>query len=218
VRRTLLSVVVGLAGAGAVASAAWSLQTVALPPPARADRVVADVAQWLDRYRLAVDIFHLDGRRATGLCLRGSFRLGDIRVGHASVLDFTRGPVVLVYRRHGSDVISGRNEQRLPVKLAAKVGCSYELLVQLGTVAQASHRVRAEHAYAAGQAAIALHLPSLRDERLTLYVSPTTYRPLVAIARVDGREATARLFLTRVTRGLLARFRFGPDGKPEQRP
>lgn len=200
-----------------VAGTAWSIETVGLPPPARADRVAADIARWLHSYRLAVDVFHIEGRRTTGECFRSRFRFPHGSPGTASVVSFTPGPVALVSEHHHAEILSGRREPGLPMRLAARAGCTYELLIQLANVAQAGLHVRVERAFAAGQPALALRLPRLREERLTLFVTPRTYRPLVAFVAVKRREVSARLFLTRVTPGLLARFRLGPGGRPEER-
>jgi hypothetical protein len=61
-------------------------------------------------------------------------------------------------------------------------------------------------AYAANQPAIALKVSRGPDKRLTLYLSPRTDRPLVAIVAVADQEVTARLYLSRVKRPVLAHF------------
>jgi hypothetical protein len=63
-----------------------------------------------------------------------------------------------------------------------------------------------ERAYAANQPALALEL-RLHDERLTLYLSPRGYRPLVVLGAVGGRIAVARLYLTHVAPAQGAMFR-----------
>src|SRR5262249_56901862 len=70
VRRALLSVAVGLAGAACVTASGWALPAAALPPPTPAARVAAEASAWFHDYRLVVDVFHFHHRRMTGACLR----------------------------------------------------------------------------------------------------------------------------------------------------
>src|SRR5579864_2394197 len=65
---------------------------------------------------------------------------------------------------------------------------------------------RIEVARAANRPAVALEL-HLHHERLTLYLSPRTYRPLVVLGAVGGEIASARIYLTRLTYSRLAQFR-----------
>lgn len=209
-RRALVSVVVGLAGAAALAAAAWAVQTVALPQPARAHRVAADVGQWFHYYRLSIDVFHSDGHRFSGECLRGSYRIRGprhVRHAHGSVLALSGGPVVLLTGKRRIRLVSGRRRSELPAFLAVAAGCTKALASEVDAAAQSNLRLRVERAYAANQPALALRLPRIRDERLTIYLSPRNDRPLVAVAAVGGRIATARLYLTRATTGRKARIR-----------
>jgi len=64
-----------------------------------------------------------------------------------------------------------------------------------------------ERAFAANQPALALEISNLRDERLTVYVSPRQYRPLVAIAAAEGQTATARIYLAHATLRLRIHYR-----------
>jgi hypothetical protein len=181
---------VALAGAAAVTAGGWALQAAALPPPAHADRVAADASAWLHDYRLVVDIFHVHHRRLKGACLRGWFpgpKGGKIR---ASLLSLSSRP--------GS----------VPSGLLPLVGCSGKLSRVLASAAQSGRHLRVERSYAANRPAIALKVDRSHDEHLTLYVSPTTFRPLVAIVEQDGRSATARLYLHPIEPGVLARFHF----------
>jgi hypothetical protein len=205
VRRALVSVAVGLAGAAGVTASGWALQAGALPPPTSAARVAADASAWLHDYRLTVDVFHVDHRRIKGACLRGWFRARDGRTTRGSALSLRPEPVLIV-SGHRVAVLSGHRSKTLPVRLLAAAGCAGKLAPRLAGAAQAGSDFKAERSYAANQPAIKLKLEPFKHERLTLYVSPRTFRPLVAIVDVRNEEATARLYLNRVKPRLLARF------------
>lgn len=206
-RRTLLSVAIGLAGAAAVTTSGWALQAAALTAPEPADYVAAGASVWFHQHRLAIDVFHFDHRRMKGVCLRGWFPRPNGQKTRASLLSLTRGPVLRVSDdRRMSVALERRGGRRVPGRILALAGCSGELAPLLAAAAQGGGRLTTERSYAANQAAIALELVHGKTERLTLYVSPRTYEPLVAIVAKDSREATARLFLNRVNRRLLARF------------
>jgi hypothetical protein len=199
VRRALLSVGVGLAGAAALAGAGWTIQSVALPQPAHADRLAVDVEAWFHYHRFAIDIFHSQDRRSRGECLRGWYAQVHHHLARGSILALAGGPVALTTARGRVEFASGRRRLGLPAFLAARVGCTASLADELDMAAQSGLHLRVERAYAANQPVLALRLPRLSDERLSLYVSPRDYRPLVAIAAVDGRVAAARLYLARAT-------------------
>src|SRR4029077_19229729 len=104
VRRTLVSLLVGVLGAAAVAAAGWGVQTLglsALPPAAR---VGADAEAWVHYYPFSIDVFHFEDHRAGGACVHG-WRLrprphsGDEQRGVSlwpgSVLALAGGPIVL---------------------------------------------------------------------------------------------------------------------------
>jgi len=111
----------------------------------------------------------------------------------------------------------GHPSRRVPAALAVAAGCSSELAATLATAAQNGAHLGIERSYAANRPAIALEVSRSNDERLTLYVSPETYRPLVAIVALEGREATARLYLSRVNPDVLTRFRLLREVAPEPR-
>ncbi|HET8558635.1 MAG TPA: hypothetical protein VFL58_15105 [Gaiellaceae bacterium] len=188
-RGALTSFTVAVSAAAAMVAGGWAVQAAALPPPAHADRVAADASVWLHDYRLVVDVFHVDHRRLQGACLRGWFP----------------GPGGVKSRRSLLSLRSLETATR-ERRLMALAGCSGKLAQFLAGAAQGLRHLRVERSYAANQPAVALRLERRHDERLTLYVSPLTYRPLVAVVERDGRTATARLFLNRVTPRLLLRF------------
>jgi hypothetical protein len=197
VRRALLSVAIGLAGAAGVTASGWALQATALPPPTPAALVAADASVWFNEYRLVVDVFHFHHRRTSGACLRGWFARAHGHKARGSLLSLEAGP------------------RPLPVPLAKAAGCSGLLAPALAAAAQNGGHLTVSRGYAANRAAIALKLTQGKEERLTLYVSPRTYRPLVAIVATDRREVTARIYLNRVRRRVLARFHLPGEVKPE---
>lgn len=216
-RRTLLSVAVGLAGAAGVTASGWALQAAALPPPTPAAQVAADASAWFHEYRLLVDVFHFHHRRTKGACLRGWFPGALGSKDRASLLSLESGSVFRESKRHPVRLVRGHPGRRLPGALAIAAGCSGALAPTLATAAQSGTHLRVERSYAANRPAIALEVSRSNDERLTLYVSPETYRPLVAIVALDGREATARLYLSRLNPDVLTRFRLLRQVAPEPR-
>jgi hypothetical protein len=217
VRRTLTSAAVAFVGAAAVAAGGWALQATALPPPEHADRIAADASAWLHDYRLVVDVFHLDHRRLKGVCLRGWFPGPGRTKSRESLLSLGAGRIFRF--RSGREVAHRDRDRDGQYRgLLALAGCSAKLSSVLAAAAQSGHALRIERGYAANQPAIALRVGRTRHERLTLYVSPRTYRPIVAIVERGGDTATARLYLNRVTPRLLARWRLPRErfGRPHR--
>jgi hypothetical protein len=218
VRRALLSVAVAFAGVAGVAASGWALQAAALPPPKPAARVAADASVWFHEHRLAVDVFHFDHRRLDGACVRGWQRLRNGSRIRASLLSFSGGPILRLSGKRQVSVVAPRRRRRFPPGLlAVDAGCTRMLARTLASAAQGSGRLAMERAYAANRPAIALELQRGREERLTLFVSPQTDQPLVAIVYLDGETITARIYLQRATRGMLADFRLLHMIKPEPR-
>jgi hypothetical protein len=207
-----VSVGVALAGAAAVAASGWALQAAALPPPAHADRVAADASTWLHDYRLVVDVFHFDRRRVEGACLRGWFPGRKGAKAQGSMLSLGSGPILRLSGRRQVTRVAGPRE-RLPTRLLALAGCSGTLSRVLAGAAQSGRHLRVERSYTANQPAIALKLDRGGTERLTLYASPSTYRPLVVIAERKGRTVTARIYLDRITSRVLRRFHLPQEGR-----
>jgi hypothetical protein len=200
----LLSIVVGLAGAGAVTGAAWSIQTLGLPLPARPARVAADATRWFAEHRAVVDIFQVDRKRLTGICVAGWFGAGNGRLARGSLLALSSGPKFVIV---GGKVRSenGFHRRAASPPLAATVGCARSIEQALLLGEQAVTHLSSERASAAGRPAIALELQSAR-RRFTLYVAARTYKPLVAILHTRRETVTARLYLPRRMPTLLARF------------
>lgn len=216
-RRTLLSVAAGLAGAAAVTASGWALQAAALPPPEHADQIAADASAWLHDYRLVVDVFHIDHRRRKGACLRGWFPNQRGVKTRASLLSLQSGPVFRVSGRRRTVFEAGPNAQNRHVRLLALAGCSGTLARALAAAAQSGWDLSIERGFAANQPAIELKFDRGKHEHFAVYVSPSTHRPLVAIVSRDHHVATARLYLNRIGPRLLRRFRF-PLIEPERRP
>jgi hypothetical protein len=172
----------------------------------------------LDEYRLVVDVFHFHHRRMQGACLRGWFPTanGSNRLG--SLLAVGSDPIVrLPARRQVFRVTERRGRGRWGQVLGI-VGCSGELLAVLAQAAQGTGRLTTERSHAANRPAIALVMERGREGRLTLYVSPRTYRPLVAVVDAEGQVATSRLHLRRATPGLRQRWHFPREPNRKPRP
>lgn len=197
-----------LAGIAAVTASGLALQAAALPPPRPATRVAADASAWLHDYRLAVDVFHVDHRRLKGACLRGWFPRRHRPKARGSLFSLASRPILRVPERR-RPWLAARSREDQPRRTLALVGCSGELAPVLAAAAQTGGRLSTERSYAANQPAVALELQHGKGARLTVYVSARTYRPLVAFVDLDGRTATARLFLVRARPRLLERFHLG---------
>lgn len=215
-RRALLSVLVGLAGAAAVTAGGWALQAAALPPPTSVARVAADASAWFHEYRLDVDVFHFDHRRESGACLRGWFGHAHGHKARASVLSLESGTILRSLPRQRVGLVAGHPDRLLPGAVALAAGCSRELATTLARAAQTGAHMTVSRAYAANQPAIALRVSRGNDKRLTLFVAPRTDRPLVAFVALADHEATARIYLSRIRPEILAHFHLLPEA--ERRP
>jgi hypothetical protein len=216
VRRALVSVAVAFVGAAGVVASGWALQAAALPPPKPAARVAADASAWFHDYRLAVDVFHFDHRRSEGACVRDwKLRRGERKI-RSSLLSFEAGPILRVSGAKNVSVVKARRLRRFPPGLlAAEAGCTRRLAGTLAAFAQGSGHLATERAYAANRPVIALELQRGEGERLTVYVSPGTDRPLVAFVDLERRHITARIYLQRVRRHVLRQFEILDRVKPE---
>jgi hypothetical protein len=216
VRRLLVSVAVAFAGATGVIASGWALQAAALPAPKPAAHVAADASVWFEHYRLAVDVFHFDHHRFKGACARSWFPKRDEAKVRGSLLSFAGGPILRVSgAKRVSLVKAGRRRRFPPGLLAADVGCTRLLTRRLAAAAQGATQLSTERAYAANRPAVALELQGGKEERLTLYMSPRTDRPLVAFLARRDRHITARIYLQPVRRAVLRRFALLHRIKPE---
>jgi hypothetical protein len=213
-----MSVAIAFAGVAGVIASGWALQAAALPPPKAAARIAADASVWFHDYRLAVDVFHFDHRRLEGACIRGWQQRRNGGETHESLLSFEAGPILRVTgKRDVSVVVARRLRQFPPGLLAADAGCSRMLARRLAAAAQGVAHLTTERAYAANRPAVALELQRGREERMTLFVSPRTERPLVAFVDLEGQKITARIYLQRVRQGMLSQFGLLHRIKPEPR-
>jgi hypothetical protein len=226
VRGLLVSVAVALTMCGAALGAGWGVQTAVLPRAAHGSRVAADAAAWLLRYRLVESSLVTGGRRESSLCLRGWFprRDGKLARGALLVVDGLR-----IADNGGGARLDGTQERvrpHVPEFLLEAAGCPGVIGARAAAAAVAGG-IRVTRAFAGGEAALALHLPSklhrlgrhrfLRD-RLTLYVSPRTYRPVAVAASLGRLEGVARIRLVKATPALLARFDPPAPETPGARP
>jgi hypothetical protein len=169
--------------------------------------VAADASAWFHDYRLSVDVFHFDHRRLKGACLRGWFVGAHGAKTRASLLSLDHGPILRLSAKSRMAVVGGHPNRLLPGRLAATVGCSGKLGGALAAAAQTGADLTVERAFAANRPTVALKFPRRGNEHVTLYLSPETDRPLVAIVGVGrGESVTARIYLSRVRRHLLAHF------------
>ena len=217
-RRAFVSVATAFAGAAGVAASCWALQAAALPPPKPAARVAADASVWFHEYRLAVDVFHFDHRRIKGACVRGWVVRHRGDRSRVSLLSFRSGPILRLSGKNQVSVAAAPQRRHWfpPASLAA-AGCTHLLAHMLVAAAEGGGRLTTERAYAANRPALALELDRGRKGRLTLYVSPRTDRPLVAIVGRAGEQITARIYLQPVRRRILRRFEILHRVKPEPR-
>lgn len=215
-RRAILSVSIAVLATAGVAASGWALQAAALPPPKPAALIAADASEWLHDYRFAVDVFHFDHRRMKGACLRGWFRASHGPKVRESLLSLRSGTMLRASPRGRVAVAKGRAEKHLPGRLAVAAGCTGKLEGALVAAAQGGAHLTARRAYAANRPAVALEWSRGRDKHETIYVSPRTARPLVAILELGGDNATARLFLTRARPDRLKRFHL-PVPRPGRR-
>jgi hypothetical protein len=226
VRGLAASVVVAFSICGVVLGAGWVIPAGILPPPARAERVAADAAAWLLRYRVVESSLRVEGRRVSGFCLRGWFDSRDAVLARGVLLVLGDGTRILdaggaERTTHPPDVKPWPS----PILLVLLAGCPGIVGKRLaagavdGTVTEA-------RAFAAGQPALALHLPPQRDrlgrmrvrDRLTVYVGARRYRPLAVVASLGDRSGTARIRVVRAGASLLERFEMTSPRMPGTRP
>lgn len=205
-RSAFVTLLVAAAVAGAALGGGWVLEAAALPPPARADRIAADAAAWLLRYRVSSSTYHLGRRSGTALCRHGWFPTREGRLGRGSLL-LLDGRTELLSLGGPPRVLGPRLPGDLPVRLALALGgCTADLGDELAGAAQNNRLPRVERAYVADRPAIALRLPRAGRARLTLYVSAASYRPVAVSASFGRHSGSARIRLVHASPALLARL------------
>lgn len=219
----MVSIAVGLAGLAAVVAAGWGIQRFALPVPPPAAQAAVRAEQWVHTYRHSIVVFHAGHQRFSGECLRAWFLQPHARGRsrhwqgrhEGSLLLLSRTPVGLATGKGLAVALAsgkgrvllalGPRLRRLPTLLAAAIGCTESLSKALTNAVQSSSPPHLEPDFAANQPALELQTHS-RHERLTIYLSPRDYRPLVVVGGEAGHTATARLYLTRLTTADATRF------------
>ena len=211
-RGLAVSGVVALAISGAVLGAGWVVQAGVLPRSPRASHVAADAASWLLRHRVVEASLRVDGHRESSLCLHrrrdGTFARGAlVLLGDGTRIADNGGQI----RRVG---FHGSRRGYLPLLLEL-AGCPSVLGARAATAA-VDGGIAIARAFAAGRSALALKLPTQRDrlgprnrlvaDRVTLYVTPRTYRPLAVSASLGTEQGFARVRLVWATPSLMARF------------
>ncbi len=229
VRGVLVTLCVGLLAAGAALGAGWAVLAAALPPPARGDRVAADAAAWLLRFRVTRSTFELNGARQSAYCLHTWFpRRSTGTLARGTLLRLDAGGRLL---QNGGAVWAegpvAAGPQRLDLLELELAGCPDVLGTRVAAAAQTADGIRVERAFAAGQPALALRLPTLYDragrhrfvlDRATLYVSARTFKPLLVKASLGPWTGSGRIHLTRATPALLAALLAPLSGRPGSRP
>jgi hypothetical protein len=214
VRGLAASVIVALSICGVALGAGWVIQTGVLPPPARAERVAANAAAWLLRYRVVESSLRVEGRRVSGLCLRGWFDSRDGLLARGVLLVLGDGTRIL--DNGGAERMSnppGVKPWHSPTLLLVLAGCPGIVGKRLASDA-VDGTVTESRAFAAGRPALALHVPPERDhvrgkhvrDRLTVYVSARGYRPLAVVASLGDLSGSARVRVVRTGASLLERF------------
>jgi hypothetical protein len=216
VRSIAVTVAVALSAAGAALAGGFAVQAAVLPHAARGDRVAADAAAWLLRYRVtAASLAVVGSQRASSYCLHTWLPRPDGRLARSTLLLLASG--VRIVQNDGPIRVDGSRAPEpahLPMLQFELAGCSAVLGTRAATAAVAGG-VRVTRAFASGRPALALHLPTLRHpsgrygivrDRVTLYVDPRTYRPVAVAASLGRLRGISRIRLTRATPGLLRRL------------
>lgn len=215
-RSAIVTLVVGVLGAGAFLGGGLALQAAALPPAAQSARVAADAASWLLRYRLSWSSFHVDGRHVTGFCLHTWFPRRTGKLARGTILRLSDGLELLqnggpIWKTAGGPV-QPRHLPELELQLA---GCPADLGQRVAAAAQAGGDLQMERTFVAGQPALGLRLP-IRHERvgkhryilnrIELYVSAQTYKPLAIKASLGRFSGAGEIRLATATPALLHRL------------
>lgn len=200
VRATLVTLAVACAVAAGIATAGWAVQAATLPPPTRADDVAARAVAWFLRYRL------VDARLRVGggppqrtRCLQGWLPVlagGRPDRGTVLALPGSRAVIQAHPRLRVVGVPHGEPRGLALVQLEA-AGCSRVDGPRLAALVQ-SRRLDVDRAFAYGYPALALRVPTRRT-RLTIFVTPRTFKPFAVEVTSRRFDARGRIRLTRLT-------------------
>lgn len=202
----MVAILAGVAGAGVLGAAGFAVVRAGLPPPTRSHHVAAHAATWLQSHRLVLDELRIDGRQASGACLRGWRPRDGGRPQRGSFLSLRPGTVWFASSLRRVSLARGPRQPFVLGRLETTAGCTRGLRDVLFAALQTGLDV----GVTTGQRAIALSLPEVRGERVTLYVSAQTYRPLLAVAAAGGHEVVVHLRFVRATPAVLARSHLLP--------
>jgi hypothetical protein len=196
----VITLAVACTVAAAIGGAAWGVQAAALPSPAWSEQVAARAVSWLMRYRLVESRFRIgDGNPIRSSCLGGLLpRYGDTNE-RGSVLELGTGRTIVESRSalivHGA---RPRGPAALAVAQLELAGCSYVVGPQLASVLQRGGHIHIVRAFADGYPALALRA-STQKTKLTVYVTPRTFKPFALDVRSPRYSGSARIRLTRLT-------------------
>jgi hypothetical protein len=209
-RSAVVTLAVACTVAAAIGGVAWEVQAAALPTSTRAERVAAQAVSWFLRYRLVESRFRIGGGGPVrSSCLQGALPAHAATADRGTVLELSTGRTI-VDTRHALYVLGAPAGE--PTALALfqleLAGCSRIVGAQLASLLQRGGRIRAEHSFVAGYPALALRM-SRGNTRLTVYVTPRTFKPFALDVRSAHFSGSARIRLTVLTsaekRRILAR-------------
>lgn len=202
----MVAILVGVVGAGVLGAAGFAVVRAGLPSPTRSQHVAARAATWLQSHRLVRDEFRIDGRDVGGACLRGWRPRDGSRPQRGSFLALEPGTLWFGSSLRRVSLLHGPAQPVVLGRLETTAGCTRGLRDVLFAALQTGLDV----GVTTGQRTIVLSLPEVRGERMTLYVSAQTYRPLRAVAAMAGHEVVVHLSLVRATPAVLAHFHLLP--------
>ena len=207
-RRVLLTIAVACAVAAGATTAGWGLQAAILPPPAQSARVAANAVSWLLRSGLVESAYRIgSGPVVHGDCLQGWPSARPRRSSsQAAILVLDTGGT-LVYLRPGLRVFGAGGDEPSPLPLVQLElgGCVNVVAPRIAQVIQTTH-VRVERSFAAGHPALAILVPT-RLTRLTVYVTPRTFKPFAIGVGSPRYSGLSRIWLIRAAASHPARSR-----------
>jgi hypothetical protein len=212
VRNSAVAGFMALSVCAAAFGTSLGIQIIGLPPAPHADRVAADAAAWLLRYRVTEASLRLGDRRASSVCLHTWFPNAHGQPTRGVMLMLEDGTRVAADGSVWSWSPSGTKPWHHLSDLLELAGCPTSIGNPLATAA-ANGTVGLVPTFTLARPALALQLPvqhlrkgKERIKRFTLYVSASSYRP-IGVALFGPLRGASQVRLVRATRSLLARFR-----------
>jgi hypothetical protein len=183
--RRVRTVGVAVLVAAAVVCGGFTLQTVGLPDPARADVAAARASELLLGYRYVTSTLHIRGRTLHGRCFHGWFGgLAEHRE-RGTLLLLGNGASIRALARHATPLVRGLPPRLSPLRVLTLAGCTEELGPRLANVATTGD-VHAHHVELHERLVLALDYAHTQ-----VLVSPHDDLPLGV--RVAGMTSTIRL-------------------------